>query len=104
MAAEEDTKGLLGALFDFSFTNFITTKIVRVLYGIGIAVSGLIALFVVVAGLRQGAAAGVAALILGALLFLLSVMYARVVLEVLIVIFRIAEHTAEIARRGQGQT
>ncbi|MBI1956226.1 MAG: DUF4282 domain-containing protein [Acidobacteria bacterium] len=103
MQAQEDARGLLGALFDFSFTSFITTKLVPVLYGIGIAISGLIALFFVVAGLRQGAAAGVAALILGALLFLLSVMYARVVLEVLIVIFRIAEHTAEIASRKQGQ-
>ena len=103
MQAQEEAKGLLSALFDFSFTSFITTKLVRVLYGIGIAVSGLVALSIVAGGLRQGAAAGVGALILGPLLFLLSVMYARVVLEVLIVIFRIAEHTAEIARQKQGQ-
>ena len=104
MAVQEDAKGLLGSLFDFSFTSFLTTKIIKFLYGIGIAVSGLVALSVVAAGLRQGIVGGVGGLILGTLLFFLSVMYARVVLEVLIVIFRIADHTAEIARRGQGQT
>ena len=104
MQPQDEARGLLSALFDFSFTSFITPKLVRVLYGIGIAISGLGVLFFVVGGLRQGAAAGVGALILGPILFLLSVMYARVMLEVLIVIFRIAEHTAEIARLKQGQT
>ena len=104
MTAQEDARGLLGALLDFSFTSFITPKIIKVLYGLAIAVSGLWALAFVIAGLRQGVAAGLGALILGAILFPLFVMYARVGLEVLIVIFRIGEHTAEINRRGQGQT
>ena len=104
MAAQEEVKGLLGALFDFSFTSFITSKLIKVLYGIAIAIFGLIGLYFLVAGLRAGAAPGVAALILVPLLYLFFVMYTRVVLEVLIVVFRIAEHTAEIARRGQGQS
>ena len=103
MTTQEDAKGLLGALLDFSFTSFITPKIIKVLYAIAIAVSGLATLAIVIAGLRQGVAAGLGALILGAILFPLFVVYARVGLEVLIVFFRIEEHTAEMARRGQGQ-
>lgn len=35
------------------------------------------------------------------LVFLACVIYSRVVLEITIVVFRMAEHTAEIARQGR---
>jgi len=93
--------GFFKALFDFSFTEFVTSKIIKFLYGLTILFAGIIALLVVIAGFSAHAGVGILALLIFApLLFLVSVIYGRVVLEIIIVIFRIAEHTADIAKKG----
>ena len=40
-----DTRGFLGALFDFSFTSFVTTKIIKVLYVLILIMVVIAALF-----------------------------------------------------------
>jgi len=104
-------KGFLASVFDFSFTSFITSKLIRLLYGVAVGVAGLAALVVftvlVGAGFCQSAAAGVGAIVLGflvgPLVFFLIALYARVALELTMVMFRIAEHTASIAEAKQRQ-
>ena len=91
----------LNALFDFSFTHLITTKIIKVLYGIFMVLAGLAALGAIIAGFSASAEQGILILILSPLIFLLYAIMARVWLELIIVIFRIAEHTAEIAEQGR---
>lgn len=94
--------GFLGSLFDLSFTSFITTKLIKVLYGLWLAVAGLAALVLIISGFQGGAGRGVLMLIIGApLLFFFSALYGRVLMEITIVVFRIAEHTAEIAEQGR---
>ncbi|WP_402469271.1 DUF4282 domain-containing protein [Isoptericola aurantiacus] len=44
--ARDDTKGLLGSLFDFSFNNYVTPKIVKIVY---VIVTILIAIWWVIA-------------------------------------------------------
>lgn len=96
------SSGFLESLFDFSFTTFITTKLIKVLYGLWIAGAGLTALFLIIAGFRASSGVGIVMLLFVApLVFLLSVIYARVLLELIIVVFRIAEHAAEIAAQGR---
>jgi hypothetical protein len=100
------SRGALGSffnsLFDFSFTDFITSKIVKLLYGLSIVASGLIALFLIIVGFNISTGFGVVMLLIVApLVFILSVIYARVLLEIIIVIFRIAENAAEIAQQGR---
>ena len=98
--------GFFKALFDFSFTEFVTSKIIKLLYGLSILSSGIFGLFLLIffllAGFRQSAGAGILALFIGTpicfLIFLVLVIYARVLLEIIIVVFRISEHTAEIAQ------
>jgi len=87
-------------LFDFSFTKLVTTKIVKVLYGLAIA-GVVIWTFVFVKMMFDlSSGAGVAALLIGGpLLFLVGVIAARVILETTIVLFRMAEHVGEIARQ-----
>jgi uncharacterized protein DUF4282 len=92
------------ALFDFSFSSFITIKLVRVLFGLGLALGALIALFYLLVAFKIGVTAGLLALILVPLGYLLYAMYLRVVLEVLIVIFKISEGVTEIAARGRTTT
>lgn len=100
----EQTKSFLKSLSDFSFTVFLTSKIIKILYGLSIAGAALVSLLLIIFGFKVSTGAGVLMLLIGTpLLFLISVIYARVLLEIMIVIFRISEHIAEIAdhsRRG----
>jgi len=81
--------GFFGALFDFSFTSFVTTKLVPVLYGIVLVMILLSAI-----GLLTRGGAGVIAAVF---VLAFGVIYARVVMEVIVVFFRIAEHTRDTA-------
>jgi Zn-dependent protease with chaperone function len=86
------------ALFDTSFREFITTRIIKVLYVLGMVLAGLGALGILIGGLSQGGA-GVASIIIAPLAFILWVISLRVWLELVIVIFRIADNTDILAKR-----
>jgi hypothetical protein len=96
--------GFFAALFDFSFSEFITTKIIKVLYILAIIAIGLIALGFFIAAASQGGANIVFGLIIAPIFFLLYVILTRVWLEIIIVLFRIAEYTREIAQQGRRDT
>lgn len=89
--------GALAPLLDVRFTRFITVKIVQVLYVVGVAVIGLYTLGGVVMSFSAGFGTGVLGLILAPVVFLLSVLVLRVYLEVVAVLFRIAENTTRLA-------
>ena len=95
-------RSFLESLFDFSFTAFISTKIVKVLYAISVAGAGLVSLLLLLQALS--ATRGLTTLVMVAfavLFFLITVCYARLFLELIIVLFRIAEHIAELAAQGR---
>ena len=74
---------MLNALFDFSFSQFVTTKLIRVLYGLALVVAALFALAIGVGIMHDtegffGTVAGLAAI---PIIFLVSALYSRVVLE-----------------------
>jgi hypothetical protein len=86
---------LFHPLSNFSFSQFVTTKIIKFLYGFSILPAGLIAILFVIFGFNNSLGFGVFALLVGApLIFLLTMICSRVVLEIIIVIFRIAENTS----------
>lgn len=94
-----EDKGFIGSLWDLSFREFITPKIIKFLFvlaNIGAGIAALVALF---GGFRMGFGRGLLMLILAPLLFLLYVIAARVWLEVLVVMFKIAENTGRMADR-----
>jgi small-conductance mechanosensitive channel len=104
-----EDRGLVASLFDLSFTHFITPKIQRFLYGlllVGCIVAGL-AVVVAALGMAGGFFGKMGALLVGvpagALVFLLLAMYCRVMMEILIVVFRAVDYLRDIAgsvRRG----
>ncbi len=96
-----ETKGFFGALFDFSFSEFLTPKIIKVLYGIGLALAAIGALVFIVAGFHRGVGIGIIFLIISPLVFLLYALVVRIYLEILIVMFRIAGWVEEIASRSK---
>jgi ABC-type uncharacterized transport system permease subunit len=87
----------IGTLFDFSFSEFIATKVAKVLYGIILVLLAAAALAVIVVGFTISAGAGFATLIVMLVLFLIYLSVARMWLETVIAIFRIADRVDEIA-------
>lgn len=87
----------LTPLLDLRFTRFITVSIVKVLYLVGVVMVALTVLTWIIAGFTQGAMVGIAMLVLSPLFLLLGVILVRIYLEVLVVLFRIAENTARMA-------
>ena len=98
-------KGFFGALFDLSFSSFVTTKIIKVLYVLAIVIAGIIALAYTIAAFAADPVLGLLTLvILAPLGFLLYVIYTRVFLELIIVIFRILETNTELVHLQRGAT
>ena len=99
----QEAAGFISSLFDLSFSSFITPKLIKVLFVISIVLAAFGSLFVVMTGFQAGGVFGGlgALLIVAPLVFFFYVMYARVVMEVLIVIFRCSEYLAEIAKQGR---
>jgi hypothetical protein len=96
-----DSKGFVGALFDFGFTSFVTPKVVKVLYPLIMLLAGLGALGLVVTAFSANVGIGIVALIIFApLYFLVVVAIWRIALEFFIVIFRVAEDMRVIRERG----
>ena len=89
--------GFLRALFDFSFSQFVTTQLVRLLYAIGVLIGAVAALGTIARGFNEGLGAGIVTLIVAPLIFLLVVILFRVWLEIIIVVFRIAEYLRDMA-------
>ena len=95
-------KGFFASLFDLSFSSFITTKLVKVLFVIFIVIAGLEALAMLVYGFSLGGVTGgLVALIFAPVIFLFIVVIGRVYLEICIVLFRSADYLAEIAAQGR---
>lgn len=84
---------MLRTLTDYRFTRFITVNIVQILYVLGVVVIALYTFAGVIAMLRASVMIGLVALLLSPLVFLISVLVLRVYLELIVVIFRIAENT-----------
>lgn len=86
----------LKGLFRLSFNRFFSLKIMNFLYGLSILWAGLIAFFFVIVGFNMSRWFGFFTLFLGApLIFILTVIYSRIFLEMTLVIDRMAEHIAE---------
>ena len=87
-------KGFFGSLFDFSFTSFITPKLVPVLYILGL-VFALVS-FVIYLGIGFSLPGGYGGLILIPALIaaVLTIIFARVGSEVIMVAFRTYERVS----------
>ena len=104
VAGDARERGLLEKLFDFSFSSFVTPSIIKLLFALCILFSVVASLVIVFSGFSNSIPAGVACLFLSPLIFFLHVLFARVYLEVLIVLFRIAENTAELVRQNEEES
>ena len=94
-----EPKGFLASLFDTSFSSLVTPRVIKFIYIISMVVIGLAALFWIGAAFSQSAAFGLLVLVIAApLVSLLYLIYTRVLLEVIIALFRIMESNLELVQ------
>lgn len=92
-------RGFFGRLFDFSFQEFVTPTLIKVIFGVALVVIVLSIVGAIIVGFMAGAGTGVMAII-GSLIYgFLALLWIRVLLELTVVFFRIRESTEEIAGR-----
>jgi hypothetical protein len=109
-AALTGQKGFFAGIFDFSFTIFVTTRIIKVLYCfylVAVAlmfVGGIVSGLIIVVGGASAESAGAAGvgllqIIMAPIVALIALIYGRVLFECIAVFFRVAEQLGEINRK-----
>jgi len=89
-------------LLDFSFSEFVTPQIVKILYGILLLLGACIALAGFLNVLKYSALVGLLVLIIVVPLFLLFwVVITRIYMEMVIVAFKIAGHLKSIDEKNK---
>ena len=92
-APQVDSAGsFFSNLFDISMSRFITPSIIKILYVIGIVIVSIVALIFLIASISNGAP--IVGILLAPLYWIFGVIYLRVLLEIVIVLFRIERRHA----------
>ncbi len=91
----EEKKSFWSCLFDLSFSELITVRIIRVLYLIGIILAGVVALVLIVKAFFHGFGMGLLLVIASPVVFTLLVICCRVKMEFVLTLFRIEENTRQ---------
>ena len=86
-----DAKGFFGTLFDFSFSSFVTPKIVKLVYVLATIAIAIGYLGFLVAAFDQSAASGFFVLIFGAIGAIVYLAFIRMTLEFYFAIVRMSE-------------
>lgn len=97
MTTSTDHAGLLSALSDFSFTRFVTIRIVPVLYVLGLILGAIVAASYFLTAFRLGVLVTLMSLILVPCAYLVFALYLRVGLELVIILFRIESDISRLA-------
>lgn len=98
-------KGFFASLFDISFSSLVATKVIKIIYVLSMILIGLFALVFVAGAFSNSVAAGLFTLIiLAPLAALLYLIYVRVILEVIICVFRIMETNVELVSLQRAAT
>ncbi|HIJ67833.1 MAG TPA: DUF4282 domain-containing protein [Planctomycetes bacterium] len=93
----EEKKGFWNCLFDLSFTEFITTRVIKILYMLGIAIAAFFGLMLIVTAFTKGFAVGLLHVIAAPIVFVLLVIVLRIYMELVLTLFRIEENTRKPA-------
>jgi hypothetical protein len=89
-------KSFLSVIFDFSFSEFVTTRVIKFLLALAMIVNVIITIGVIVGAFQNSVFGGIIALILSPVIYLVMMLFSRIYLELIIVIFRIAENLTKI--------
>ncbi len=103
--AADHAKGFIGSLFDFSFSSFVTPKIIKMLYVLITIWTVIWALIFLRFGFKYGGAAGgfFTLIVVDPILVLLTLGVYRVVLELFMVVHRMHDDLKSIRERNSDQ-
>jgi hypothetical protein len=88
---------ILRALFDMSFTEFLSLELVKLMYLAAIIFAVLATVTSLIAAFSNGFWAGIVAVLVAPFLLLVYIVSWRIWLELLIVLFRIADYARDIS-------
>lgn len=86
-------RGFFARLFDTTFKTFVTPSIVRVLFVLAVILISLFSLLLLGSGLANRDDGGLVLVVLAPLYWILSIIWVRVLIEVVMVLFRIEANT-----------
>ena len=89
--------GEIKNIFDFSFKTFITIKVLRIIYWVQVMLGGGIAVVFIYYGFQESIVLGIVTVIIAPIAFLIYAVLLRVIIEIIIVIFKIAGYTKQIS-------
>jgi hypothetical protein len=96
------SRGFIGSLFDFSFSSFVTPRIIKALYALFVVAAAVTSLIFIVFAFRVSTGFGIfTLLVLAPIGFLLWVAFYRVILEFYMVTFRMAEDIRDLRDRDR---
>lgn len=91
--------GMVSLLTDLGFRRFVTPRLVRTIYLLSLVAAGIGAFTWVRGGFAESFSRGLFTLVTGPLAFLLYALVARVGLEFVLAVIRIAENTDKMVER-----
>jgi len=94
-----DKEGFFSHLFDFSFSRFVAIRLVSACYILAMLGCACVFVAIAVVGISRGGWGVIFGPLLGLLASLVCLLYARLRLEWIAVLFRIAENTKATAER-----
>ncbi len=97
----DEKKGFWSCLFDLSFTEFITTRVIKILYMLGIGIAAIVGLMMIVTAFTKGFAVGLLHVIAAPIVFILIVIVLRIYMELVLTLFRIEGNTRKPAPPGE---
>lgn len=96
-------KGFFTSLFDYSFSSYITPRIIKILYVLATVLVALWTLAIILVAFQASSTLGILTLlIVGPLYFVIAMIWVRVGLEVLSAFFNIHYDVQEIKQRAGG--
>lgn len=95
-------KKFFSSLFDFSFKEFITDRIIKVLYALAAIYILVFCLGKFFGSFKYGAGQAFVTLISSIVIFFVLLMVARAFLEIVIILFRISENVEKLAANTSG--
>jgi hypothetical protein len=95
-----DEKNFFAGLFDFSFSHSLLRRLVKLLYVIAILFGGVAVVACVVLGMQHSPAEGLINLVAGIVALFVGTLVVRLLLELSLVILRIAEGIERATRPG----
>lgn len=94
---------MFSILSDLSFRRFVTPRLVRLLYFISLIGAALSAIAWMVSGFKTGVFYGLFTIVTGPLAFFIYMLAARVMLEFMLAVFRIAENTDKLREKNESR-